>query len=197
MVPAVTRIAVIDPQPAVRAGLSMLLRTEPGLVPVGAAAGAHDGAQLADRLRPDVVLLEPHLLDGDGLGLCRRLRAASYGPRVLLYHGGEPDPALPILARVAGADALVDKSDDPAVLFEAIRVVARGGQALPAVSPEALAAAAHRVEADDLALLAMLVDGTSTGDVAAALRLDERRVARRTERVLGRLRARRREPSFA
>src|SRR5919107_445189 len=74
MVAPVTRIAVIDPQPAVRAGLTMLLRTEPGLVPVGAAAGAHDGARLADRLRPDVVLLEPHLLDGDGLGLCRPLR---------------------------------------------------------------------------------------------------------------------------
>ena len=35
-----TRIAIIDPQPAVRAGLSVLLRAEPGLVPVGAASGA-------------------------------------------------------------------------------------------------------------------------------------------------------------
>jgi DNA-binding NarL/FixJ family response regulator len=192
----VTRIAVIDPQPAVRAGLSMLLRTEPGLVPVGAAAGAHDGAQLADRLRPDVVLLEPHLLDGDGLGLCRRLTAAPDGPRVLLYHG-VPDPALGILARVAGADGLVDKSSEPGVLFEAIRVVARGGQSLPPVGPEALEAAAHRVETDDLALLAMLVDGTSADDVAEALRLDGRRVARRTERVLGQLRSRRPAPSLA
>ena len=184
-----TRIAVIDPQPAVRAGLSMLLRTEPGLVPVGAAAGARDGAQLADRLRPDVVVLEPHLLDGDGLGLCRRLRAVPGGPRVLLYHG-ERDPALGILARVAGAGALVDKAADPAELFEAVRVVARGGQSLPPVGPEALEAAAHRIDAEDLALLAMLVDGTPVDDVAEALRLDGRRVARRTERVLGRLRSR-------
>ena len=191
-----TRIAVIDPQPAVRAGLSMLLRTEPGLVPVGAAAGARDGAELADRLRPDVVLLEPHLLDGDGLGLCRRLTAAPDGPRVLLYHG-DADPALAILARVAGADGLVDKAGDPATLFEAIRVVARGGQSLPPVSSAALEAAAHRVETDDLALLAMLVDGTSADDVAAALRLDGRRVARRTERVLGRLRSRRPAASLA
>ena len=173
----------------------MLLRTEPGLVPVGAAAGAHDGAELADRLRPDVVLLEPHLLDGDGLGLCRRLTVAPDGPRVLLYHG-TPDPALGILARVAGADGLVDKAQEPRVLFEAIRVVARGGQALPPVGPEALEAAAHRVEGDDLALLAMLVDGTSADDVAEALRLDGRRVARRTERVLGQLRSRRPAPSL-
>jgi len=192
----VTRIAVIDPQPAVRAGLTMLLRTEPGLVPVGAAAGAHDGAELADRLRPDVVLLEPHLLDGDGLGLCRRLRASPDGPRVVLYHG-DPEPALGLLARVAGADGLVDKAAEPAALFEAIRVIARGGSALPRVSAEELDAAAHRIEPEDLALLAMLVDGTPVDDVAETLRLDGRRVARQTERVLGRLRSRSATPSLA
>ena len=47
-----TRIAVVDPQPAVRAGLAMLLRTEPGLVPVGAANGLQDGIDLVERLRP-------------------------------------------------------------------------------------------------------------------------------------------------
>src|SRR3954470_22887692 len=110
----------------------MLLRTEPGLVPVGAAAGAHDGAELAERLRPDVVLLEPHLLDGDGLGLCRRLRATIEGPRVVLY-AGDPDPVLGLLARVAGADGLLDRPAEPVALFDAIRVVARGGSALPPV----------------------------------------------------------------
>ena len=184
-----TRIAVIDPQPALRAGLTMLLRTEPGLVPVGAAAGAHDGARLADRLRPDVVLLEPHLLDGDGLGLCRRLRAGPDGPRVVLYHAA-PDPVLALSARIAGADGLVDKSAEPSELFEAIRHVARGGVALPPVAPEQLDAAAQRVAAEDLALLAMLADGAAPSDVAEALRVDPRRVARRTERLLGRLRAR-------
>src|SRR5690242_20022263 len=100
----------------------MLLRTEPGLVPVGAAAGVHDGAELAERLRPDVVLLEPHLLDGDGLGLCRRLRASAEPPRVVLY-AAEVDPLLALMARVAGADGLVDKAAEPGELFNAIRVV--------------------------------------------------------------------------
>jgi DNA-binding NarL/FixJ family response regulator len=189
MVLGVTRIAVIDPQPATRAGLSMLLRTEPGLVPVGAAAGAHDGAELAERLRPDVVLLEPHLLDGDGLGLCRRLRAAADGPRVVLY-AGDVDPVLGLLARVAGADGLVDKAAEPVALFDAIRVVARGGTALPPVDTVELDAAAHRIDPDDLALLAMLVDLTPAADVADTLHLDRRRMGRRIERLLGRLRAR-------
>ena len=51
-------------------------------------------------------------------------------------------------------------------------------------------AAAHLVDGDDLALLAMLVDRTPPGDVADALRLDHRRVQRRTERLLGQLRDR-------
>ena len=189
MVPPVTRIAVIDPQPAVRAGLSMLLRTEPGLVPVGAAAGAHDGAELAERLRPDVVLLEPHLLDGDGLGLCRRLRAAVAGPRVVLYTG-DVEPVLGLLARVAGADALIDKAAPPAELFAAIRAVTRGGSALPPVDTAELDAAGHRIDPEDLALLAMLVDRTPAADVADTLNLDQRRMGRRVERLLGRLRAR-------
>jgi DNA-binding NarL/FixJ family response regulator len=183
-----TRIAVIDPQPAVRAGLSMLLRTEPGLVPVGAAVGAHDGAELVERLRPDVVLLEPHLLDGDGLGLCRRLRAERDGPRVLLY-ASEPDDMLGLLARVAGADGLVDKTTESGELFRAIRAIARGGDALPAVDAATLDAAANRVDPEDLALLGMLAGRTPDGEMAETLRLDRRRVARRIERLIRRLRA--------
>jgi DNA-binding NarL/FixJ family response regulator len=183
----VTRVAIIDPQPAVRAGLAMLLRAEPGLVPVGAAAGVTDAAGVLNRERPDVVLLEHHLRDGDGIALCRRLKAEGDAPRVILYTT-LPDDEVELLARIAGADGIVDKAAAPAELFEAIRLVARGETALPPLTREALDAAAHRVEPDDLALLAMLVDRTPAADVAATLHMDRRRVAKRTERVLGRLR---------
>jgi DNA-binding NarL/FixJ family response regulator len=184
----VTRIAIVDSQPAVRAGLTMLLRTEPGLVPVGAATGADDGFEIVDRLRPAVVLLEHQLIDGDGLTLCRRLKALPHAPRVILYTA-DPDGDLVLLARVACADGIVDKSAEPQELFEAIRIVARGGSALPPLEAEMLEAAAHAVDPEDLALLAMLVDGTPPSDVADTLRLDRRKVGRRIERVLGRLRA--------
>ena len=179
-----TRIAIVDPQPAVRAGLTMLLRTEPGLVPVGSAAGSEDGFELVDRLRPGVVLLEHRLLDGDGLALCRRLKALPHAPQVIIYTA-EVDA---LMARVAGADGLVDKAAEPPELFEAIRVVARGGVAHPPLGREDLDAAAHLIDPEDLALLAMLVDGTPAGDAADTLHLDRRRVGRRIERLLGRLR---------
>jgi DNA-binding NarL/FixJ family response regulator len=186
----VTRIAIVDSQPAVRAGLTVLLRTEPGLVPVGMACGAEDGFRLVERLRPAVVLLEHHLLEGDGLSLCRRLKTLSPAPYVILYTA-DPDGDLVLLARVANADGIVDKSAAPEELFEAIRVVARGGSALPPLEPHQLDAAAHRIDPEDLALLAMLVDGTPASDAAEALRLDRRKVGRRIERLLGRLRQRR------
>jgi DNA-binding NarL/FixJ family response regulator len=183
----VTRIAIVDPQPAVRAGLAMLLRTEPGLVPVGAAADAHDGLELIGRVRPDVVLLERQLPEGDGISVCRRLAARAGAPRVILYTA-DPDRELTLLARVASAHGLVDKAADPGELFEAIRIVARGGSALPPLDVREMEAAAHLIDPEDLALLAMLVDGTAAGEVADTLHLDRRRVSRRIERMLGRLR---------
>ena len=181
-----TRIVVIDPQPAVRAGLTVLLRAEPGLVPVGAAADFHEGVELVARQRPGVVLLDP---EGEGLALCRRLRALADPPRVVLY-AAQGDPSLPVTARVAGADGLVDKAAEPEELFEAIRMVARGGNALPPLDRAQLDAAAHRVEPEDLALLAMLVDRTPPADVADTLHMDRRRMGRRIEAILGRLRGR-------
>lgn len=164
----VIRVAVIDPQPALRAGLSALLRAEPGLLP---AADAQDA---------DVVLLD-HELTPDGLALCRRLDA-----RVILYTTAT-DPALTVLARVAGACGIVDKTASAEILFEAIRRVGRGETSMPPVTPAALELAAERVEPEDLAIVAMLADGSEPGEVADTLHLDERRAERRFERVISRL----------
>ena len=158
-------------------------------MPVGSAVGVGDGLELVERQRPDVVLLDPHLLDGDGFGLCRRIRSLEHPPRVVLY-SSDREPTRGVLVRVAGADGLVDKSAAPQELFEAIRIVARGGTALPPIGPKDLEAAAGKVDADDLALLAMLMDRTSPAEVADALHLDRRKMGRRIERLLGRLRGR-------
>jgi DNA-binding NarL/FixJ family response regulator len=107
------------------------------------------------------------------------------------------DPALEVALRVACADGIVDKQASPPQLFEALRAVARGRTALPPLSPGQLRAAAARVESDDLAMLAMLVDRTPAADVAETLKLDRRGMARRVERLLGRLRPRTSSPAAA
>ena len=188
MVSAMTRIVVIDPQPAVRAGLGMMLRTEPGLVPVGAAVGGRDGLKLVSRQRPDVVVL-----DGVGSGHVPEAALArpSAARRALRRRRRSVAAGR---ARVAGADGLVAKEAPAEELYEAIRLVARGGTALPRAGPRAARRRRPPREPEDLALLAMLVDRTEPAEVAATLRLDRRRMARRIERLLARLRERRARP---
>ena len=108
--------------------------------------------------------------------MCRRLRALEHPPRVVLYTAGD-DPTLAVTARVAGADGLVHKA---APARGALRGDAAASPAARArcrrSDREQLDAAAHRVEPEDLALLAMLVDRTEPADVAATLRLDRRKL---------------------
>ena len=114
-----TRIAIVDPHPAVRAGLTALLRAEPGLVPVGSAGTVEEALELVARAAPDLVLLEPYLGVDDGLQLCRRITGDG-GPRVVAYTE-VGDPALEVALRVACADGIVDKQATPEELFEALR----------------------------------------------------------------------------
>ncbi len=190
-----TRIAIVDPQPAIRAGLTALLRSEPGLVPVGSAGTAEEALELVARTAPDIVLLEPYLGVDDGLQLCRRITGDD-GPRVVAYTEAS-DPALEVALRVACADGVVSKQATPDQLFEALRTVARGRTALPPLTPGQLRAAAARVESDDFALLAMLVNRTPAADVRETLKMDRRRFTRRVERLLGKLRPRRSTPAPA
>ena len=99
---SVTRIAIVDPQPAVRAGLAALLRSSPGSCPSPPPA-RRGGARDCARTAPDLVLLEPLLGTGDGLQLIRRITGGEQAPRVVAYTE-VGDPALEIALRVAGAD---------------------------------------------------------------------------------------------
>jgi DNA-binding NarL/FixJ family response regulator len=179
------RVAVLDDQPAVVAGLTAMLRAEPGLIPVGAASTEAQLWPLLERVRPDVAILDDHLNRTDGLQLCRRVAAAAGSPKVVLYTERED---VAVAARVAGVDAVATRSAPTHELFELLRRVARGERVLPEVRPEDLRDAAGRLEADDLPLLSLLAADTPAGEVCAALRMAPRELAWRRERMLGRLR---------
>src|SRR3954465_12764210 len=99
MVPLVTRVAIVDPQPAVRAGLFALLRGEPGLVPVGSAGSREEALEVAARSAPHLVLIQPLRGTGEGLQLIRRIAGAERAPRVVAYTDAG-DPALEVALRV-------------------------------------------------------------------------------------------------
>jgi len=183
----VIRLAIVDDHPAVAAGLTAVLRAEPGFTPVGTAAAEEQLWPLLERERPDVVLLDYHLPDTDGVQLCRRITAGPPGaPRVVLY-SAYASAMLALATRVAGGHAIASKSAPAHELFDLVRRVARGETVLPEVDAEHLQEAARRIDDEDGPLLSLLLDGTPAADVCEALRLAPRELQWRTERLIGRL----------
>ena len=182
------RVAIVDDHHAVRLGLGVAIQSEPGLVPAGVAATAAELAPLLYRTRPDVVLLDYNLPDTDGLTLCRNIKAQVPAPGVILY-SAFADASMTVPAVVAGADGILNKGVPARELFEAIREVARGGDALPAISTEMLEVASLTLDDEDLPILGMLIDRTSPHDIADTLRLELPALRWRMERMLGRLQA--------
>jgi DNA-binding NarL/FixJ family response regulator len=182
----VITVAVVDDHHAIRLGLRTALLSEPGLEPVGSAANGAELNVLLYRTRPDVVLLDYHLPDADGLTLCRRIKSDVPAPAVVLY-SAFADPLMTVPAIVAGADGIIHKGGDPRELFDAIRQTARGNSVLPPVSEPLLDAAAQALEPEDLPLLGMLINRTSPADIVVTMRIDRRELDRRTAAMLSRL----------
>lgn len=180
-------IAVLDDHPAVRTGLERLVERAAGLAPVACVGHQDELWPRLDAGRVDVVVVDYDLARGDGLSVCLRLKERARPPRVIVY-SAYAGPGLAVGARVAGADALVSKSEPVAVLLETIRHVAAGRTALPPLAPDVRQAALGRVEDDDVAVAAMLPAGTAHADVAEALSLSARDVAGRARRIVARLR---------
>jgi DNA-binding NarL/FixJ family response regulator len=177
------RVAVLDPHPAVRAGLHAVLSAQPDLVPVGAAADEEALWPLLHRARPSVLLVDHVPGSSDGIGLARRVKSAVLGPKVVVCATGARRD-LTVAAALAGADAVVDKADELAELLRAIRAVAAGDRVLDRVTPRLQAEAGARLGHLDRAIFAMRLAGTSPRDVAATTGLSPRALDARLGRIV-------------
>jgi DNA-binding NarL/FixJ family response regulator len=182
----VIRALIVDDHPAVLGGLVSALRSEPGLVPLATATGVSGALNEAERRAPNVALIDYRLADGDGLVLCHALKLLASPPAVLIY-SAFARWELALAAKVAGADGMVDKGAPLDELFDAIRTVARGGKALPALRPEAVERSVMRLDPEDLPILGMRIDGATLAEIASVLQLEERELSRRLAAMLGRL----------
>jgi DNA-binding NarL/FixJ family response regulator len=180
------RVAVLDDQPAVRAGLQVILATEPDLQLVGFAADERALWRLLERTHPALVVLDLHHPGRDGLALCLLIERQPVPPAVLVYAAHTP-AALIVAAAVADADAIVSKSSASAVLVEAIRSLARDPHPMSAISPRMKADAAERLDPADHAILAMRVAGESPVEIAATLRVPEPAIAKRITAIIAKL----------
>jgi DNA-binding NarL/FixJ family response regulator len=121
------RVAVVDDEALVRAGLTLLLSLEPALEVVGEAGDGAAGVALVRRKRPDVVLMDIRMPGIDGLTATRTLMAdpETASTRVLILTTFDQDEHVFAAIR-AGASGFLLKDTPPDELLAAIHVIARG-----------------------------------------------------------------------
>jgi DNA-binding NarL/FixJ family response regulator len=125
----VTMIGVLlaDDQPLMRAGLRALIDAQADMAVVAEASTGREAVELARRHRPQVVLMDVRMPDGDGLQATRELlRDASLaGTRVVMLTTFELEEYV-LDALRAGASGFLLKGIEPADLVQAVRTVAAG-----------------------------------------------------------------------
>ncbi len=180
------RVVVVDDHAAVREGIRAMLASEPDIDPVAVTATARGAVALAELVGPDVMMLDHHLPDEDGISLCLRLKGIADPPAALIY-SAFADEHLVALGIIAGADALLSKAADPDELCDVVRALAEGTARLPALAPATMRSVASRLDAEDLPILGMLAHRTPPSEIAAALRMDVAWLATRRWAMLDRL----------
>ena len=128
------RILIVDDHAVVRSGLRAVLEDEEGLEVVGEAANARESLVKAQALRPDVVLMDIRMEEGDdasGIDACREIRSELPETQVIMFTSyGEREAVLASI--MAGATGFLTKNVGHARLVEAIRAVGRGQSLLDA-----------------------------------------------------------------
>jgi DNA-binding NarL/FixJ family response regulator len=177
------QLVVVEDHPAVAAGVERLLSAEPDLEIAGVAVGCGEGIPLAEKLRPDVAIVDMHLNDGNGIRLTQEMIDRKLARSVVIYTAFADD-LVGLAALVAGASAVVSKGNSGNELVDAVRAAARRGSVRPRITIDGLVEAAGRVDPDDIPILGMLVHGTSPAEIGEVLGVHERELAGRRKRML-------------
>jgi two-component system, NarL family, response regulator LiaR len=138
------RVLLVDDHAVVREGLRNFLALQDGLEIVGEAGDGNEAIDQAQRLEPDVILMDLVMPGLDGIGAMRQLRVRSPASRVIVLTSFlEDERVLPAIQ--AGAAGYLLKNVAPADLARAIRA-AHAGEAI--IDPTAAARLVHAI-ADD------------------------------------------------
>ncbi|GAA2200173.1 response regulator transcription factor [Sinomonas flava] len=177
------RILVVDDQALIRAGFRALLDAEPDMEVVGEAGSGSAAVAEAERLAPDVVLMDIRMPGGDGLEATRAILGAHReGLKVIILTTFELDDYVTGAIR-AGASGFLVKDTEPEDLVRAVRAVHDGDAMLsPSVTRRLLTrlaaeGPAERAEPIDVGLLtererevvALVGQGLNNAEIAERL----------------------------
>jgi DNA-binding NarL/FixJ family response regulator len=184
----VIRVLVVDDHAVVRAGLAQLLTSAPGIELAGEAGDGAGAVAAAERLAPDVVLMDLAMPVMDGVEATRRVRVAAPDAQVVVLTSfTDRDRILDALE--AGATGYLLKDAEPEELLRGIRAAAAGEAPLDPKAARALldarAAAATRpaLTAREREVLALLGEGLPNKLIAARLGISEKTVKAHLTRV--------------
>jgi two-component system, NarL family, response regulator LiaR len=187
------RVLVVDDHAVVREGLRTFLELQDGIEVAGEAADGEEAIEAAERLRPDVVLMDLVMPALDGIAAMRALRERVPGARVIVLTSfADDDKLLPALR--AGAAGYLLKNAEPQELARAVRA-AHAGEALldPHVAARLVDALAgekeplDRLTPREREVLQLIGRGFSNKRIAQELRLSEKTVKTHVGHVLAKL----------
>lgn len=189
------KVLLVDDHQVVRRGLRTFLEVQEDIEVVGEAADGEEGVAAAERLHPDVVLMDVKMPGMDGVEALRLLRERNNPARVLIVTSfTEQRTVVPALR--AGAAGYVYKDIDPDALAGAIRSVHAGHVLLqPEVAGALLAqddvgngqGRGTALTDREREVLALIADGRSNREIARALVLSEKTVKTHVSNILMKL----------
>jgi DNA-binding NarL/FixJ family response regulator len=200
----VIRIVIADDQHLIRAGFRALLSSEPDFEVVGEAATGREAVAQVRATRPDVVLMDIRMPDGDGLEATETIVAdpSLAATRIVIVTTFELDEYVGRAIR-AGASGFLVKDTEPVDLLRAVRVVAAGDALLsPGVTRRLLERFAHEVagapDASALApltprereVLALVGAGLTNEEIGGRLHLSPLTAKTHVSRIMTKLAAR-------
>lgn len=191
------RLLLADDHPVVREGLRGMLAAEADLEVVGEAGSGNEAVALAGQLRPDVILMDLRMPDGDGVAAIARLCGQGWPGRVIVLTTYDTDSDI-LRAVEAGASGYLLKDTPRAELIAAIRAAARGETVLAPVVAGRLvtrmrdraAAGSGQVEAlsaRETEVLALVARGLTNSQIGRALFVSEATVKTHLMRASGKL----------
>jgi two-component system, NarL family, response regulator LiaR len=190
------RILIADDHVVVREGLGAMIATQVDLELVGRATDGAEAVSLARSLCPDVILMDLAMPQMDGLTAIRLIRQANPAARILVLTGFTGDANIfPAIKAGALGYLLKDATHDQ--LLQAIHDVARGRVSLhPAIAlkvmhelenPPDLPPTTEPLSGRELEVLRLIARGMSNEEIAAALVVNDRTVAKHVTSILGKL----------
>lgn len=184
------RVLLVEDMGLVRGALVALLVDEPGIEVVGETACDQQAVLTAQRLRPDVVVLDVDLPGVDVFGTVGVLRERVPECRVLAL-AAAARPGLVRRALDEQVQGALDKDAAPDRLAEAIRQVGRGERVIdPDLAVAALCVSSNPLTSRELDVLRLAAGGASAQEIAVELSLSGGTVRNYLSRVVTKTRAR-------